>query len=237
MISGIPVLVPEQFRLQINLPEGAVDAEHSEYHMEQTPRVAELIRRNSGRLSLDVGCGKGTYSDCYSGDLVLADANFRFVEEAVDDCGAEKACLGVVADIRCIPFPDDVFDFVLASSVIEHVPTPQLELVWSGLKRVATVVQVDVPHESGLIRIVRAFLTSMRVYEREAYEDEVLRHHTDFSPANLEGEGFTVSGCIGWSSRKKIPVPLLWSVYDLAVRRLPIFAGTLIGLYKKQSPR
>lgn len=232
--DGIPILVPEQYSGPNNTPAEAIDREHLEYENEATRRVARLLSASRKNLSLDAGCGKGTYSEQFGANLVLLDTNFFFVSEAVKRCGRARSCFGVVADVRCLPFSTGTFDLVLSSNVIEHLPSSDVTRAIDEMKRATReILQVDTPNEHGIIKVLKSAMARAGVYGGKDYEDESLCHQTEFSPAALRRLGFDVSGCIGWVTRKRIRLGPLWDLYDLIASRIPSLAGTLIGIWRK----
>lgn len=234
VIDGIPVLVPARYAGPNNTPAESIDKEHLEYENEATKRVARLLSANRRNLSLDAGCGKGTYSDEFGRDLVLLDSNFFFVSEAVKRCDGARSCFGVVADVRCLPFAQGTFDLVFSSNVIEHLPSSDVARAIEGMKRATReILQVDTPNERGLIGLLKSAMARMGVYGRSDYADESLSHQTEFSPAALRRLGFDVSGCIGWVTRKRIRLGPLWDLYDPVASRVPYLAGTLIGIWRR----
>jgi len=213
VIEGIPILVPGQYAGPNNTPAEAIDREHLEYEDEATRRVARLLSGNRKNLSLDAGCGKGTYSGEFGENLVLLDANFFFVREAVKRCDRARSCFGVVADVRCLPFSTGTFDLVFSSNVIEHLPSSDVTCAIDEMKRTTReILQLDTPNEHGLVRLLKSAMARVGVYGGSVYQDESLRHQTEFSPAALRRLGFDVSGCIGWVTRKRIRLGPLWNL-------------------------
>lgn len=234
VIDGIPILVPKELTTANNFPENAVSREHLEYETETTIRVARLLSENQRDLSLDAGCGKGVYADSFGPNVVLLDANFFFVSEAIKRCNRPNSCHGIVADVRCLPFATGTFDLVFCSNVIEHLqPSDGLMAIEEMKRTTREVLQIDVPNERGLVRLLKSTMTRSGIYKASCYNDESLSHKTEFSPETLRRLGFKVTGCIGWVTRKRIPIDLLWSIYDIVVWRLPYIAGTLIGVWRK----
>jgi len=234
VVEGIPILVPALHSSRLNLPDSSMDQEHLQYETKATKRVADILANNSSRLALDVGCGKGPYTDCFEGVNVELDINYYFVDQARRAGSNETGdSYGVVADARYLPFARDTFDLVFSSNLVEHLPAADIEKALAGMKRVGCdSVQIDVPNEKGFIKLVKRIATRLGLYGSPDYEDESLTHQSHFSPADLRRMGFEVFGCVGWVTRERIDHPRLWSVYDRIVWRIPWFAGTLIGIIR-----
>lgn len=72
---------------------------------------------------LDAGCGTGWFSKAASergGIVTSMDLGENLLAQVAKKCKSE--C--VVGSILEIPFPDNTFDFVVSSEVIEHTPDP-----------------------------------------------------------------------------------------------------------------
>ena len=83
----------------------------------------------AGKLILDIGCGRGGYTkkfQDYGGRVISLDREMPPVMAAF------KAF--VQGDATKLPFKDNTFDLVFSSSLIEHLPKPQLLL--NEVKRV-----------------------------------------------------------------------------------------------------
>jgi SAM-dependent methyltransferase len=94
----------------------------------------EKLSIKPGYRVLDIGCGPGrhtcaayTFKDviavgadlCFN-DLVEAKERLNYHDEIGEHGGG---CWGLsVADITNLPFPDDFFDMVICSEVMEHIP-------------------------------------------------------------------------------------------------------------------
>lgn len=233
VIGGIPVMLTSGARDKRE-PHGASE-EHEAYETGATKRIARLVGKLSGPLSLDVGCGKGPYSGFFSGDLVLVDINPDFLREAMGRRERNGRVMGVVADAAMLPFATGSFDFVLCSSMLEHLPPGDVGRAVASLRGLARgTLLVDVPNENGLVVRLRRALHERGVFDDTRYEDEVLDHHVFFSPRSLRAHGFTVRGCIGWTSRETLRLGPLWDLYDLLVYRLPRLADTLVGFHGKK---
>ena len=77
----------------------------------------------AGKRVLEAGCGTGRGSErlVQAGALVSAlDIGFNLARFTRQRC----ACAAVVGSVLDLPFPDDVFDVVFSTEVIEHTPDP-----------------------------------------------------------------------------------------------------------------
>jgi SAM-dependent methyltransferase len=87
-----------------------------------------------GDRVLDLGCGAGRHAfECYrrGADVVALDRNGEEIREVatwfaamkeVGEAPAGATALAVEGDARQLPFPDDSFDVVIISEVMEHIP-------------------------------------------------------------------------------------------------------------------
>lgn len=140
----------------------------------------------AGSKVIDVGCGAGRHSfeayrrgadvvafDQSAGDIGDVSTMFRGMAEA-GEVPASARAEAVVGDARALPYPDQTFDCVIASEILEHIPAD--DAVIAELTRVLKVggtLAVTVPrwlpeqvcwllsddyhsNEGGHIRIYRA---------------------------------------------------------------------------------
>lgn len=234
VIEGIPIVIPSDMIQPVNVPSDEIDDEHTRFGFPPTRRIAETLRRNSHGLSLDVGCGKAPYMDCFRGGLVVTDINYYFVREALSMDGARGRALGVVADAVNLPFMYGSFDNVFCMEMLEHLDIPDALAAVEQFKRIARVrVQVDVPNEVAMLRYIRGLFHRFGIFDTTEHEDAALDYHSSFSASLLRGMGFKVHGCIGVVSRMKIPLGVMWDIYDTLAWRFPGIAGTLIGTLEK----
>lgn len=139
---------------------------------EKTNNLQALARGKSVETVLEVGCGSA---------VVLAEVARRKIGcdhvgiDLVDprvhlDAGAAQ--LKVLAyDGVTIPFPDNAFDLVYASHVIEHVPEPRALL--AEIHRVSKQwVYVEVPCELHVRTTHKALQTSLDIGHINAYTPE-----------------------------------------------------------------
>lgn len=111
--------------------------------------VADLLQGQPFRHVLDVGCAEGFVS-AYLAKRDLEGAVFVGVD--VDRASLLRGrqlfapMHRGVGDVQTLPFPDETFDLVLCSEVLEHLSTPEVAL--RELKRVSRdALLLSVPHE------------------------------------------------------------------------------------------
>lgn len=108
-------------KIPVDLGQGAV-AERTE-----GKRIAlRLVPRGEGRTALDVGCREGTQTRW------LQARGYAVTSIDVEDAGCPG--MRVVDCNRPLPFPDDSFDLVWCSEVLEHLVDPEFSL--NELRRV-----------------------------------------------------------------------------------------------------
>jgi SAM-dependent methyltransferase len=118
----------------------------------------ERLGLSEGDLVLDLGCGFGrhVYESLRCGarvvacDLALPELHQVLATSAamveVGDVSAQAQTSAVIGDAQRLPFPNEVFDQVIASEVLEHVPDDSVAM--SELTRVLKpggVLAVTVP--------------------------------------------------------------------------------------------
>jgi len=85
----------------------------------------ELLPENlEGKHLLDAGCGTGWFSrEAASRGARVAslDLGPRLLKQVRGKCGSA----GVVGDVLTLPFKNDVFDYVIATELIEHTVNPK----------------------------------------------------------------------------------------------------------------
>ena len=75
------------------------------------------------RLILEAGCGTGRGSQrlsSYGARVFALDIGFNLVDYTRQRCQCEPT----VASILSLPFPDNIFDVVFSTEVVEHTPDP-----------------------------------------------------------------------------------------------------------------
>lgn len=93
----------------------------------------DLPRDIAGRVVLEVGCGRGDLSRWLASRpapprlLVAADFAGSAVSKGAG-FARRRNIQGIdweVADITCLPFPDNTFETILSCETVEHVPNPE----------------------------------------------------------------------------------------------------------------
>lgn len=100
----------------------------------------ELLGLHAGDRLLDIGCGFGrhSYEALRRGATVIASdfslpelAEVEATVTAMEDAGelpVASASASVNGDVTRLPFPDDSFDHVIASEILEHIDDDQAAL-------------------------------------------------------------------------------------------------------------
>ena len=86
------------------------------------------IRKISEKKILDVACGDGTFASIFSQDNDLVVGLDLHLLRHKDLLPISKKCIFLSGDIRALPFPDEIFDFILCIQTIEHIPQYQTAL-------------------------------------------------------------------------------------------------------------
>jgi ubiquinone/menaquinone biosynthesis C-methylase UbiE len=93
--------------------------------------VLRSVGDSKGKKVLDLGCGDGalSYWLARAGAQVTGVDNeplgIQLAKENLHSVGKDSQCTFVVASAYELPFPDQSFDFVVSSEVIEHVQHPE----------------------------------------------------------------------------------------------------------------
>lgn len=114
---------------------------------------------------LDAGCGTGWFSKLSSerGAIVTSmDLGENLLARVASKCNSER----IVGSILDIPFQDNVFDIVISSEVIEHVPDPfkAMEELFRVLKPGGTLI-LTTPNKIWYFAIWIANTFKLRPYE------------------------------------------------------------------------
>jgi SAM-dependent methyltransferase len=209
-----------------------VEEEAKTERLKATPMVEKLVRINSEQtsLSLDAGCGDGVYFSSFrSSDVVRLDLSLLRLRRCKQYPLDKKLHL-VLGDVRFLPFRNGCFDFVLCSSVIEHMEEKDANGVFEEIHRIVDgIIEVEVPNRNRLFKLLTRIL----------YGRELQFHKSDWTNKKLQLRGFHVIACLGWVSYYRfIPVKFqfLGRLVDLILGVFPSqFGGTLIGI--KYAPR
>lgn len=150
------------------------DAKMNRYDLETRLQViyGHLLPQDlNGKMLLDAGCGTGWFSLKameHGARVTSLDVGINLLEQVGKKCRSER-CAG---SICALPFPDQTFDFVVSSEVIEHVPEPRLAV--RELARVLKpegILALTTPNRIWHFAIAFANLTGARPYE--GYENWV----------------------------------------------------------------
>ncbi len=104
----------------------------------------KLILEKKPKKILEIGVGDGTVSS------YLRNANYDIIT-----CDFDKNLKSdVLGDIRALPFADNIFDFVFACEVVEHLPFSDFDKALLELKRVSSKnVLISIPYNRNVLEI------------------------------------------------------------------------------------
>jgi predicted SAM-dependent methyltransferase len=91
------------------------------------------------KLTLNVGCGERVFKEYPAGHKCI-----NFDERKLPQ-------VDEVGDVRDLPFPDEHFDYILASDIIEHFPIAQTADVlkeWRRVLKVGGLIEIRTPNMS-----------------------------------------------------------------------------------------
>ena len=138
--SEQPDIASDVRRLALHLPDLSVelDADRGVFSSEQIDAgsrllMLEAVRPSPGSTVLDIGCGFGRHSyeaPRRGADVVASDFSLPELVEVQGTVGAMwdggelpdgVAAMSCNGDVTNLPFPDDSFDHVIASEILEHI--------------------------------------------------------------------------------------------------------------------
>jgi SAM-dependent methyltransferase len=199
----------------MNLTTRIMENTHA-YRLWQAPfaekKFAPILAHNDlsqVRRVLDVGCGPGTNTPCFSHTRYLGiDHSLSYLEYARRRYRQHF----LVADIIHWPLgPTARFDFVLINSFLHHVDTPTARAILSQLRPLLTddghvhIIDVVLPEASSIARFLArqdrgGFARPLRDWKEifaEAFETTV------FEPFELTGLGVTLWQLVYFKGRAK----------------------------------
>jgi len=186
----------------------------------RTETVVKLTDQLCGKLNLDAGCGKGRNAECFKGNIIGLDLNLRDLTTS-----KEKYDALILGSVCHLPFKSYVFDFVLCSEVIEHIPKLDGGKALKELERVTDFLLITTPNRNKLFQIL-SLLT---------YGPENPEHMSRWSPKEFKEKMFDVYGCLSWVTAEKIPKTLqkLWNIFAWYI--VEIFGGDVIAMKSKSN--
>jgi ubiquinone/menaquinone biosynthesis C-methylase UbiE/uncharacterized protein YbaR (Trm112 family) len=134
--EGVPLLIDEASKASNYVAHYQKDAESVDYFRPKDPQVTHDTRRieeyvasyiNDGSNTLlDVGAGRSWVARRFSRNDVIVSLDISPVNiKKALQVVAEDNHYGIVADANRLPFPDQTFDYVISTEVIEHVDQPK----------------------------------------------------------------------------------------------------------------
>jgi SAM-dependent methyltransferase len=151
--------------------ESFADEFDSRMNMYDTRRRVELIFREllpedlSGKCLLDAGCGTGWFSKAAAerrADVTAMDLGERLLQKVNEKCKVKT----VVGSVLQIPFPDNHFDVVVSSEVIEHTTDPRKAIFeFARVLKPGGVLVVTTPNRLWYFSVVLANALRLRPYQ------------------------------------------------------------------------
>jgi uncharacterized protein YbaR (Trm112 family)/ubiquinone/menaquinone biosynthesis C-methylase UbiE len=231
--EGIPVMFEDPSKAHF---EPTAELEEISHVLPPTKKIAELIKKRSNCFTLEAGCGPGGYLDYYQSDIVALDIIPYFLKLTRENYKGNHNLHLVAANVKKLPFKDNVFGFSVCSSVLEHLEEEDLANVIGDLERVTDgLVQVDTPNYSKFMRGLIELLIKIGFFKLDQKSDQTideLYHHCFVTTSYLKSKGYAVKGCLGQISRGRLKCDWLADIYDLIMYHIPYLAGTIIGTKK-----
>lgn len=151
--------------------ESFADEFDSRMNMYDTKRRVSLIFDHllpedlTGLRLLDAGCGTGWFSQAATqrnAKVTAMDLGERLLQKVREKCNAET----VVGSVLEIPFPDNHFDVVISSEVIEHTPDPVRAIhEFSRVLKPGGILVVTTPNRLWYFSVVLANALKLRPYQ------------------------------------------------------------------------
>jgi len=115
--------------------------------------IFETVEQLKPGKILDAGCGRGFYSHSLSlfpfvKEIHGVDINTEYISIAKKHCTDKKIKL-TKASLCSLPYPDDYFDYIVFSEVLEHISDEEKAL--NELRRVLKkggIMSITVPHDN-----------------------------------------------------------------------------------------
>ena len=116
--------------------------------------IFEYIEQYKPEFVLDIGCGRGFYSNLISKysfvkKVIGIDLNADYVEKAKKYSGHSKKVEFNTGSVYKLPYKNGTFDVIVCSEVLEHLPDDKKAI--NELERVLKpggIILATVPHES-----------------------------------------------------------------------------------------
>ena len=237
IIGDAPVLLDEFNTSDIIKNMFEPSSEHLEYELKPTKKIARLLKRHNVDTVLDVACGSGAYTSYFNcKTLISFDFSPYFINKCIREQAGNQFRHFMVADLMNMPFKENSFDLIFASSILEHLKPNEMFQTITKFNKILKndgIIQIDLPNSSSVIEFTRKIMTYMKIYKNTEFdENPELGHHSFFVKKDLKELGFEVRGCIGWVTRKSLPLGVFWELYDFISWYFPSLAGTLIGTKK-----
>lgn len=111
----------------------------SETRYKPWPIVSDfLMSRTTGSVGIDVGCGNGKYLNVNPNIFIIgSDRSFGLIQCAHELDGHYNV---LVADGRCLPHRENVFDFAISIAVVHHWTTRERRV--SAIKHILSKVKI-----------------------------------------------------------------------------------------------
>lgn len=170
-------------------------------------RIRETLDCGENSSLLDVGCGPGNLiAGLSAGEIVGLDLSDTLLGQAREKLKNRRGMRLIKGDAEKLPFPDDRFDRIVCSEVLEHVREPARAL--SEIRRVAKPgarIVLTIPNEALISRtkkIVLALRLKGFVAKGYAMSDEMreewhVHEFTRDSLLNLTRGAFRLLRCEG----------------------------------------